>query len=90
MEESALDSFTDFVHEHPLRFFIGAIYLLLALLAWVLSGALRREGGKSTHHVRPAVIIHLPGSPPTPPNTFDAFPPHREPSHDDCDDHYPD
>ena len=61
-----------------------AIYLLLALLAWVLSGALRRKGGKSTHHVRPAIIIHLPKSPPPPP---DPFPPCREPPCCDCDDH---
>ena len=61
LEASALKHLDGFIHEHALYFFIGAIYLLLALLAWVLSGALRRKGGKSTHHVRPAIIIHLPG-----------------------------
>jgi hypothetical protein len=52
-----------FVHEHALYFLLGAIYLLLALLAWVLSGALRRKGGKSALHVRPGIFIHLPGPP---------------------------
>ncbi len=75
LESSALKSLDGFVHEHALYFLVGAIYLLLALLAWVLSGALRRKGGKSTHHVRPAIIIRLPGSPPPPP---DPFPPFRE------------
>jgi hypothetical protein len=48
LEASGLKHLDGFVHEHALYFLIGAIYLLLALLAWVLSGALRRKGGKST------------------------------------------
>ena len=85
LETSGLKHLDGFVHEHALYFLIGAIYLLLALLAWVLSGALRRKGGKSTHHVRPVIFINLTGSPPTPPDTFD--PPYRESSHCDCDDY---
>ena len=85
LEVSALNRLDGFIHEHALYFLVGAIYLLLALLAWVLSGALRRKGGKSTHHVRPAIIIRLPGSPPPPSDTFDPFPPHREPPYDDLD-----
>jgi hypothetical protein len=84
LESSALKRLDGFVHEHALIFLVGAIYLLLALLAWVLSGALRRKGGKFTHHVRPAVIIRLPGSPSPPP---DLFPPFRETSRGDCADH---
>ena len=84
LEASGFKHLDGFIHEHALYFLVGAIYLLLALLAWVLSGALRRKGGKSTHHVRPAIIIHLPGSPPPKPDTFDLFPPHREPTY--CDD----
>ena len=61
LEASGLKHLDGFIHEHALCFFIGAIYLLLALLAWVLSGALRRKGGKSTPDVRPAIFIHLPG-----------------------------
>jgi len=90
LEASGLKHLDGFIHGHALYFFIGAIYLLLALLAWVLSGALRRKGGKSTHQVRPAIFIDLTGPPPTPPDTFDPFPPYRESSHYDYDDHYHD
>jgi hypothetical protein len=74
LEASGLKHLDGFIHEHALYFLIGAIYLLLALLAWVLSGALRRNGGKTTAHVRPALFIHLPGTPPPPPGPqFDPF-----------------
>ena len=66
LEASGLKHLDVFIHEHALCFFIGAIYVLLALLTWVLSGALRRKGGKSTHHVRPAIFIDLTGRSPTP------------------------
>ena len=87
LEASGLKHLDGFIHEHALYFLMGAIYLLLALLAWVLSGALRRKGGKSTYYVRPVIFIELPGPPPTPPDTFDPFPPYQESSHCDCDDH---
>ena len=38
LEASALKYVDGFVHEHALWFLIGIIYLLLALLAWVLGG----------------------------------------------------
>jgi hypothetical protein len=77
------------MRDHALVFFIGAIYLLLALLAWVLSGALRRKGEKPVSHVRPAIIVHLGETPPPPrPEPFD--PPYWEPPPCDSDDHYPD
>jgi hypothetical protein len=38
LEASGLKRLDGFIHEHALGFFIVAIYLLLALLAWVLSG----------------------------------------------------
>jgi len=88
LEGSALKHLDAFVHEHALYFLIGIIYVLLALLAWVLSGALRRKGGKSTIHVRPAFFIHLPGPPPPPPDTFDPFPPPHHSVHCDHDDDY--
>ena len=79
LEASGLKHLDGFIHEHALGFFIGAIYLLLALLAWVLSGALRRKGKKCTLHVRPAIFMHLPGRPPQLTEAFDPFPPQREP-----------
>ena len=48
LEASALKLLDGFIHEHALYFFIGAICLLLALLVWVLCGALRRKGPQST------------------------------------------
>jgi hypothetical protein len=86
LEAAGLKHLDGFIHEHALGFFIGAIGLLLALLAWVLSGALRRKGGN--FHVRPVVFIPLPGQPPPPPDTFNPFPPPHHQAHDDyCDDY---
>jgi hypothetical protein len=85
LETSALKSLDGVMHEHALYFLIGAIYLLLALLAWVLSGALRRKGGESMDHVRPAIIIHLLGPPTTPSDKFEPFPPLRDPPGYECD-----
>ena len=75
LEASGLKHLDGFIHEHALGFFIGAIYLLLALLVWVLSGALRRKNGKSALHVQPGLFIHLPGPPRPDADTFDPFPP---------------
>jgi len=50
LEASGLKHLDGFIHEHALGFLIGAIGLLLALLAWVLSGAL--------HVMRPASDYH--------------------------------
>ena len=84
LEVSVLKHLDGFVHEHAFYFLIGAIYLLLALLAWVLSVALRRNGGKPMSDIRPALFIRLPGTPPQPTGGFDPFPPLREPPR--CDD----
>ncbi|HUZ07776.1 MAG TPA: hypothetical protein VMV89_09860 [Candidatus Paceibacterota bacterium] len=88
LEASELKHLDGFIHEHALYFLIGAIYLLLALLVWVLCGALRRKGGQSTHHVRTVIFIELPGTPPPPAEPpFDPFPPMREPDYYDHDDY---
>ena len=84
LEASGLKHLDGFIHEHALYFLIGAIYLLLALLAWVLNGGLRCKGGKSTPHVWPALFIRLPGTPPQLTEAFDPFPPLYEPLR--CDD----
>ncbi len=91
LEASALKSVDRFIHEHALWFLMGIIYLLVALLAWVLSGGLRRKllRGKHMPHVPPVIGIHIPGGRPTPPSElFDPFPPLGEPP--DGDDYYPD
>jgi len=83
LEASGLKHLDGFIREHALWFLIGAIYLLLALLAWVLSGGLRPKGGKSISHVQPGIMIHFPVGRPAPPESFD-LPPHHS-AHCDCD-----
>ena len=80
LEAVGLKHLDGFMHEHALGFFIGAIGLLLALLACVLSGALRRKGGNSH---RTVIFIHLPGPPPPPRNALDPFPPPDRSAYDD-------
>jgi hypothetical protein len=87
LEASGLKHLDGFIHEHALGFLIGAIYLLLALLVWVLCGALRRKGGKFMSCVRPAIVIRLSGPPPLP-DTFDPFPSPHYPAYDDHRDDY--
>lgn len=87
LDASALKYADGFVHDHALYFLLGIIYVLLALLAWVLSGGLRRRHGKFMSSVRPAILIHLSG-PPSPPDTFNSLSLLREPP--DGDDSYPD
>ena len=90
LEMMALTNLDGFIHEHALYFLMAVIYLMLALLVWVLCGALRRTGGKSKPRVRHGIAIYIPiGRPPAPPE-FDPFPPCREPSPGDGDDHYSD
>ena len=64
---SVLKHLDGFIHEHALYFLIGAIYLLLALLAWVLCGGLRRKFPNQPH-IRAGIGIviqsHTPSSPP--------------------------
>jgi hypothetical protein len=43
---SVLNHLDGFIHGHALFCLVGAIYLLLALLVWVLCGVLRPKGGK--------------------------------------------
>jgi hypothetical protein len=85
-EVSALKHLDGFMDEHALFFFVGAIYLLLALLVWVLSGGLRRKlwKGKPIPHLRPVIVVLIPvGQPPPPLEPFDPFPPLHHPVHDD-------
>ncbi len=82
LEVSALDALNGFLSEHALYFLIGAIVLLLALLAWIMSGGLRPKGGKSMSHVQPGIVIHFPVGRPAPPE-FDPFPPHHSAHCDD-------
>jgi hypothetical protein len=87
LEASGLNHLDGYIHEHALWFLIGAIYLLLALLAWVLSGGLHRRFKQLPGTVHPAIVIRLPGPPPPQPDDFNPFPPphYTECHHDDDD-----
>ena len=85
LEVSALTHLDGFVRDHALYFFVGVIYLLLALLVWVLSGALRRRGNP-TSYVRPTIVIQqMQSLPPPSEPVFDPFPPLRDPPEYDHD-----
>jgi hypothetical protein len=64
------------IRDDGIFIFIGFVYLLIPFTIWALSGGLRRKllKGKPMPHVPPVVVIHLPGSPPRPPETFDPLP----------------
>jgi hypothetical protein len=84
LEASALDSLSGFIHEHALWFLVGAIYVLMALLIWVLCGGLRRTF-PSQPHVRAGIgIIIQPQAPPTPPPVIILH--DYDPPDCDCDD----
>ena len=87
LEVSGLKHLDGFIDEHVLHFLVGVIYILLALLAWVLNGGLRRKRGKPLSYVRAVIIIHLPEPPPLW-NTFNSFPPPHHSAHCDHDDDY--
>jgi len=93
LEASALKYVDGFVHEHALWFLIGVIYLLLALLVWVLRGGLRRKllRGKPMPHVPPVIVVQLPVGRPTPPSEpIDPFPPFHMSPDNNHHDYYPD
>jgi hypothetical protein len=74
-----------FVREYAFWLSTGIIYLLLALLEWILGGILQRRDGMSMPSGRPEILIHLPRLPPSPLLTFDSFPPlYEPPDGDDC------
>jgi hypothetical protein len=79
LEGAALTHLDGFVRDHALWSLIGVIYLLLALLAWVLSGGLRRKGNPTAYHVRPTIVIYQTQSPPQVPEESNPFPPLRHP-----------
>ena len=93
LEVSALKHLDGFLDEHALFFLVGAIYLLLALLVWVLSGGLRLKlwKGRPIPHVWPVIVAQIPiGRPPEPPEPFNSFPPCWERPDCDGDDYYED
>jgi hypothetical protein len=90
LELSALDSLGDFVRAHALILFMGAIYLLLALLVWVLAVALRPRPGQSRPQVPRVIVIQVEAPPPifSEPPPFEQFPPLRDTAEYDPDEHW--
>jgi hypothetical protein len=83
--QSAFEFLDGVIRDDGLYIFIGFVYLLIPFTIWAVSGGLRRKllKGKPMLHVPPVIVIHLPGSPPRAAETFDPFPPLRDPP--DCD-----
>jgi hypothetical protein len=75
MEVSLLVDLNQFAHEHALCFLIGIICLLVVLLAWVLSGGLRRRFPQPPGRVLPVIVINPPAPPPHDPDDWNPFPP---------------
>ena len=75
------------IEDYGLYLFMGFVYVAIPFLVWVLCGGLRRAlfKGKSVPHLPPVILLHLPGRPPQPPETFNPFPASAEPPHCDCD-----
>jgi len=66
--------------DYGLYIFIGLVFLLIPILAWVLSGGLRRRLLKDKPMSRgtAAIGVQIPiGRPMPPPELFDPFPPDR-------------
>jgi len=67
LKATVLKSLDEFIHEHALAFFVVAIYLLLALLVWVLCGGLRRKFPNQSNICAGIGIVIQPHTPPLPP-----------------------
>jgi hypothetical protein len=90
LEQSVLKFLGGVLADHGIYIFMGLVFLLISFLAWVLSGGLRRKllKGKPIPHVTSAIGVQITiGRPTSPPESFDAFPPLRDPPDCDCDDH---
>ena len=86
LEESVLKFLDGMFADHGVYVFMGLALLLIALLAWVLNGGLRRKSlrDEPLPHATPVIGVHIPiGRPASPPEPFDPFPPSQNPP--DCD-----
>ena len=85
--QSVFEFLDGIIRDDGLYIFIGFVYLLIPFTIWAVGGGLRRKllKGKPMPHVPPVIVIYQPGMPPRPPETFDPFPPLRDPP--DCEHH---
>ena len=75
LEVSALDALNGFMRDHALCVLTGIICLLVVLLAWVLSGGLRRRFKQLSGTVHPVIVIQSPAPPPPELDDWNPFPP---------------
>ncbi len=85
--QSAFEFLDGIIRDDGLYIFIGFVCLLIPFTIWAVGGGLRRKllKGKPMPHVPPVIVFYQPGMPPRPPETFDPFPPLRDPP--DCEHH---
>ncbi len=90
LEQSVLKFLDGVIADYGLYIFMGLAFLLIPILAWVLSGGLRRTllKGKPVPHVTTVIGVQIPiGRPTPPPEPFDPFPPLHDPPDCGHDDH---
>jgi hypothetical protein len=90
LEQSVLKFLDGVIADYGVYIFMGLVFLLIPILAWVLSGGLRRKQlkGKPMPHLTAAIGVQITiGRPTLPPEPFDAFPPFRDLSGGDPDEY---
>lgn len=87
---SVFDFLDTVIDDYGLYLFMGFVYVAIPFLVWVLCGGLRRRllKGRPMPHLPPVILIHLPGRPPEPPETFNPFPSYHERPDCHCDDEH--
>jgi hypothetical protein len=87
---SVFDFLDTVIDDYGLYLFMGFVYVAIPFLVWVLCGGLRRRllKGRPMPHLPPVILIHLPGRPPEPPETFNPFPPYHDRPDCHCDDEH--
>jgi hypothetical protein len=89
IERSVFDFLNGIISDYGLYIFMAFVFLLIPFTIWALSGGLRRKllKGKPAPHVPPVIVIQVHDEPPPPTETFDPFPPLRNPPDGDRDEY---
>lgn len=88
LEQSFLKFLDGVIADHGVYIFMGLVFVLIPVLAWVLGGGLRRKlpKGNPAPYVVPVIGVQIPiGRSVPPPEPFNPFPPPRDPPDCDCD-----
>lgn len=68
--------------------YMGLVYAAVPLCAWILFGGSRRKSSGAQSPAPRIIVIHQPAERTPPEETFDPFPPPREPDWPDDDDRH--